>query len=100
MKLPFIPALTPPADTPTAAYWFIFRGSDLLVVDEGESAALPTADHSFSLLRQHYLGQLEEHSQQIHCYTAEVTPETEPPAGMQFAGLRQLFMRLDSHPGA
>ncbi|MEZ4589738.1 MAG: NAD(+) diphosphatase [Chloroflexota bacterium] len=94
MKLPFIPALTPPTETPTAVYWFIFRGSDLLVVDSAETATLPTANHNFPLLRQHYLGQLEENSQQIHCYAAEVAPETAPPAGMQFAGLRQLFMRL------
>ncbi|MCA9918985.1 MAG: NAD(+) diphosphatase [Anaerolineales bacterium] len=94
MKLPFIPAITPPTENSAAALWFIFRGSDLLVADTGETAALPTSNQNFSLLRQHYLGQLEENSAQIHCYAAEVAPETEPPAGMQFAGLRHLFLRL------
>ncbi|MCB8977836.1 MAG: NAD(+) diphosphatase [Ardenticatenaceae bacterium] len=94
MKLPFSPSLTPPTETPTAAYWFIFRGSDLLVVDGGETATLPTAKPNFSLLRQHYLGQLDGESEPIHCYTAEVDTTTEPPTGMQFTGLRQLFMRL------
>ncbi|MCA9898329.1 MAG: NAD(+) diphosphatase [Ardenticatenaceae bacterium] len=104
MKLPFNPSLTPPAEPVTSAYWFIFRDNDLLVVDAGETAeaatataeraALPTASHTFALLRQHYLGQLEGQTEPIHCYAAEVASETEPPAGMQFAGLRQLFMRL------
>lgn len=96
MKLPFIPSLTPPTETPEAAYWFIFRGSELLVANEaaGETATLPSSHQNFTLLRQHYLGQLEENLQQIHCYAAEVAPETEPPTGMQFAGLRQLFLRL------
>ncbi len=99
MKLPFSPSLTPPTEPVTAACWFVFRGSDLLVVAAeetavGETVALPTSSHNIALLRQHYLGQLEGETEPIHCYAAEVDPAAEPPDGMQFAGLRQLFNRL------
>ena len=96
MKLPFIPSVTSPTETPDAAFWFIFRGSDLLVVENGETAELPASSEDFTLLRQHYLGKLEEETADIHCYAAEVDRETQPPAGMQFVGLRQLFTRLSN----
>jgi len=92
MTLSFVSSVTPPKET-NPAIWFIFRGSDLLVMDEGETAALPNEPSNFKPLRQHYLGWIEGETA-VHCFTAEVDPETEPPAGMQFVGLRPLFNQL------
>ena len=102
MNLSFIPSVvTPSAETVSASpsFWFIFRDNDLLVINEGETAALPDNPHDFDLWRQHYLGQIEgetavHNSTAVHCFTAEVAKETEAPAGMQFTGLRELFTRL------
>jgi NAD+ diphosphatase len=94
MNLPFTPRITPPTEPIAAALWFIFRGSDVLVMDVGETAVMPEDPHGLSLLRQHYLGHLDEAAMPIHCFAAEVAAETEPPAEMHFAGLRQLFLRL------
>ncbi len=93
MSLSFSPAVTPPTENNTPAFWFIFRGGDLLVLDEGETAVLPQNTHDLPFLRQHYLGWIEGETK-VHCFTAEVAGGTEPPDGMQFAGLRQLFSRL------
>ena len=92
MTLSFIPSVTPPADT-SPAIWFIFRGSDLLVIDEGKTAVLPTNSNGLKLLRQHYLGRIEGETA-AHCFAAEVEPGTELPEGMQFVALRPLFDRL------
>lgn len=102
MSLSFTPSVTPPATIATAkvaasAFWFIFRGVDLLVHDEGETAVLPDNIYDLVLLRQHYLGQIEGETAPTHCYAAEVASETKPPEGMQFAGLRQLFNRLPTN---
>lgn len=94
MKLPFAPSVTPPTEELSAASWFIFRGSDLLTIDNGETAELPSSHYNFPLLRQHYLGKLKDKAGDTHCFAAEVAKETEPPEGTQFAGLRQLFNRL------
>lgn len=93
MRLSFSPSITPPTETATAL-WFIFRGDELLVHEDGETAALPTTPDNLALLRQHYLGQIEGEATPTHCFAAEVAAETEPPSGMAFAGLRQLFTRL------
>jgi NAD+ diphosphatase len=92
MSLSFIPSITPPIEA-SPAIWFIFRGSDLLVIDEGKTAVLPNDSSNFKLLRQHYLGRIEGETA-VHCFTAEVDPETESPEGMQFVGLRPLYNRL------
>lgn len=92
MSLSFIPSVTFPAEA-SPAVWFIFRGSELLVVDEEETAVLPNDPSNFKLLRQHYLGRIEGETA-VHCFAAEVDPETKPPAGGQFVALRPLFNRL------
>lgn len=92
MSLSFIPSVTSPTEA-SPAIWFIFRGSALLVIDEEETAVLPTHCDGLELLRQHYLGWIEGETA-VHCFAAEVDPETEPPEAMQFVGLRPLFNRL------
>lgn len=98
MNLSFVPSVKPPSPSAPGsiaapAFWFIFRNSELLVIDKGESAVLPTSADGFDLIRQHYLGHVAGETA-VHCYTAEVAAKTEAPVGMQFAGLRQLFTRL------
>ena len=96
MSLSFSPSITsPPEATIEKAFWFIFRGSELLVIDHGETAVLPTTSSGFELMRQHYLGQIEEDRKTaVHCFCAEVSAESEPPSEMQFSDLRQLFDRM------
>lgn len=94
MPLTFTPSVTAPTAPATRAYWFIFRGADVLVIDEGDTAVIPQNPCDFTFLRQHYLGRIEGEMAQTHCFAAEVAETTEPPVGMQFAGLRQLFNRL------
>ena len=94
MSLLFSPAVTPPIENSIPALWFIFRGADLLVLDEGETAVLPESTDDLNFVRQHYLGWIGGETAAIHCFAAEVAEETEPPTHMEFAGLRQLFNRL------
>ena len=93
MPLSFVPSVTPLTETVATALWFIFRGSELLVIDKGETAVLPERSDGFELVRQHYLGWIEGETA-VHCFAAEVSENTETPAGMKFDGLRQLFDQL------
>lgn len=94
MTIQFSPAITPPTANHAPSFWLIFRGADLLVMDEGETATLPQSSLDLQFLRQHYLGRIDGEAACIHCFAAEVTEEAETPDGMQFTGLRQLFTRL------
>jgi NAD+ diphosphatase len=88
----FIPGITTPDELlGRPAYWFAFCGSKLLVRGDGEQVEVP---HVASLqelglepLRAHYLGAL----QGTPCYSAELPPGSEAPAGMMFDGLRGLY---------
>ncbi len=52
------------------------------------------AELGLTAVHQQYLGYLEG-DKPIHCYTVGVPEKSEPPAGMAFLGLRQLFSQLD-----
>lgn len=91
MILPFTPGITPPTEPATAALWFIFRGSDLLVAEVGETAVIPQDPHGLSLLRQHYLGHLDEAATPIHPSAAEVTAETNHPPQCTLPGCASCF---------
>jgi NAD+ diphosphatase len=84
-----------PLNENLAALWFIFRGSRLLVRLKDESADLPASANleklNLSLIRKQYLGSQEG----IHCFTAEVSEESEKPEGWSFQGLRRLYSRMD-----
>ena len=101
MQEPFVSRIDPPDDLTTPALWFIFRGSELLVIEKGEEAAIPMAageqPFDLQLLRCHYLG-YQPGDPAPHCFTAEVAADCPPPAGMGFYGLRQLYGRIpDPH---
>ena len=94
-KMKFIPGLVPPPERIGLAWWFIFQENKLLVCQKPESLTLPSLmdldELGLIVIRQHYLGQLDNH----HCYTGEVAEGTNPPTGMSFEGLRQVYSRLD-----
>jgi len=94
-KMKFIPSLVPPPERIGLAWWFIFQENKLLVCQKPESLTLPSLmdldELGLIVIRQHYLGQLDNH----HCYTGEVAEGTNPPTGMSFEGLRQVYGRLD-----
>jgi NAD+ diphosphatase len=73
------------------SWWFILRGSDLLVARDGDSIDLPlTADLSelgLSSERAHAIGRLGETT----CRTLGVPVDTGAPAGWAFEGVRSLF---------
>ena len=76
-----------------ASTWFIFRGNDLLVRDEGEP--LPPREASAHLPSRgepHALG--APGNTQAEAFALAVTAEAEAPAGHAFVGLRTLFTRL------
>lgn len=91
----FISGIIPPQERSEPAWWFIFQENKLLIYQKPESVTLPFLTDSnelgFRVIRQNYLGRLNNH----HCYTGEAIEETTPPTGMTFEGLRQVYGRLD-----
>lgn len=77
-----------------SAYWFAFRGSDLLVRVEGETARVPTGREWEALRlaagRAHEIGAVEG----TPARAVELPEGTEPPAGLAFQGLRKLWNLL------
>ena len=77
-----------------SAFWFAFRGSDLLVRIEGESAHVLTGSEWEALGletgRVHEIGVVEG----LPARAVEIAESTEPPAGLAFQGLRKLWSLL------
>jgi NAD+ diphosphatase len=101
MNQHFVSTVNSPETLPAKSYWLIFQGASLLVFDDGEKTDLPLLQQpqvlGLTLLRQHYLGYLEDGAR-IHCIAAEVAGDVAAPAGMVFQGLRGLYGRLsDEH---
>lgn len=94
-RKPFVSSIVPPTEQREPAWWFAFRGDELLVHMKGSSVTIPcNADFSelgVKAVSRHYLGQLVDH----HCYAVELAEGTAPPAGMSFEGLRQVYGRVD-----
>jgi NAD+ diphosphatase len=91
----FIAGIAPPAERKGLAWWFAFQGNNLLVSDESSSISIPSLNNfselSLPVKSQHYLGLLGDR----YCYAVEVPEDATPPAGKAFAGLRQVYGRLD-----
>src|SRR4051812_49225146 len=94
MERAFVAGIKPPKERAGSAWWWVFRESNLLVHETDTGTTLPHTEELGALgidsVRTQYLGTLGEH----HCFAAEASKETEPPAGMQFEGLRALYRRL------
>ena len=73
------------------SYWFILRGSELLVARDGASIDLPftadTADLGMPSERAHFIGTIGA----TPCRALGVPAETNAPAGWAFEGVRSLF---------
>lgn len=85
---------TPKKINNCSAYWFVFKENELLV-DSGNSFNIPQSnsllEFNISPIRTQYLGILDD----IPCYSAEATPDTIAPEGMEFKDLRLLYDDLD-----
>jgi NAD+ diphosphatase len=90
MEPVFISALEPEGDPSDEAWWFVFRGADVLIVED-DSSPIPVASRLSDLkeqtLSQHFLGMLVGRQ----AYAVEVPAEIEPPSGLRFEGLRALY---------
>jgi NAD+ diphosphatase len=75
--------------------WFVFRGSELLVREEGSAARVPLGSEwtelGLAAEEPHAVGFLDG----VACHAAGLAGEAEPPPGLAFEGLRRLWGRLD-----
>ncbi len=87
----FISFMTPPQEQAGPAWWFIFKGHRMLVSERDDKAAVPLLKNPdeirLPILHTEYLGTLDGRD----CYAASVAEPSEPPDGMVFQGLRQLY---------
>ncbi len=88
-------AIQPPPEAPERSFWFVFRGSELLVSAAPAGIALPHCNHpknlGMMLERTQYLGVLGEK----HCFSGEAAVGVAAPQGWAWQGLRALFGALD-----
>jgi NAD+ diphosphatase len=91
----FVFSVKPAKTTTEHELWCVFREDSLLVRLDGSQARLPGKSEVKAMhidtARTLYLGTLDG----VACFTAEVALETEPPPGLEFYGLRELFGRLE-----
>jgi len=91
-RLLFAPAIKPPEPLEGSVWCFAFRGRELLVKGDGDLPPLEELDAAgLDSTRSQYLGTLGN----VHCYSAELPPDAQPPVGMRFRDLRTLFGSLD-----
>jgi NAD+ diphosphatase len=91
----FIAAVEPVDDSGHEdAWWFVFRGDDVLLVAE-DATPIPRAAHFARLgveqTPSHFLGTLAGRQ----CYAIELPIELEPPPGLAFHRLRSLYGNVD-----
>ncbi len=95
MAHPFISLVNPPAAPTQPAWWFVFVGPQIVIVEEETGTRLPRARHLADLgltpSAPHYLGTLDG----VDCYAAEVDTEAELPAPLRLLGLRQLYGQVE-----
>ncbi|MGO9309061.1 MAG: NAD(+) diphosphatase [Spirochaetia bacterium] len=87
----FVPGGEDVLDDGSSSYWFILRGSDLLVARDGSALDVPcTEDPSrlgYSSDRAHVIGSVGG----IACRTLGVPGDANAPSGWAFEGVRSLF---------
>lgn len=91
----FSPAVQAPEQLAAADLYFLFQGTDLLVMVDNENLRLPCRseldDLGLVLQRSHYLGSLAGRG----CFAAAVVDGTAVPPAWAWLGLRATFGRLD-----
>lgn len=88
------PEVTPYRRNSDHTYWFIFNQNKMLINLKNDNVIPFTRnleELKISPIRTQYLGTLKGKPS----YSAEVTPETKPPEGMEFKDLRSLYEVLD-----
>lgn len=99
MAVEFVSSVRPPVDLVQPASWFLFRGNHLLVdISNGKTDILrldSPEDIGLKILHREYLGYFTNGVEQQHCFSGEVSADTDPPAGTNFENLRALYSRLD-----
>jgi NAD+ diphosphatase len=88
--LDYAGGVAPPSPMPEHGVWFIVRESRLLVGETDPRLPLHL-DVVGETLRVQYLGRLGDR----HCFSAEVPPDRDAPAGWRWSDLRSLHGRLD-----
>lgn len=92
----FVPLVTPPQKNQEPALWFAFQGSQIAVLNQPETPAMPCClhlgEHGLDPQRSLYLGVYRGQ----HCYAAEI-PDSQPlPEGWRLLGLRDLFGMVET----
>lgn len=95
MILPFLRAYPPAQPVEGPAIWVAFRNNELLLMAEGDRAAMlqggPEVLGDLQAGPPLYLGTLND----VPCLACELAPEAALPEGLTSLGLRALFGRLD-----
>ncbi|MDD2340193.1 MAG: NAD(+) diphosphatase [Methanosarcina sp.] len=90
----FIIGIEPPANRTEKAFWFIFRGREILLKLNKNPGVIPKlldfGELGLSGIREQYLGALEG----THCYSVELPGDTQAPDGMNFVDLRHAYSEM------
>ena len=87
-----MPAAAAPESFEGPAWWFVFRGRELLVHPQRMLRPLESLEAlGLRPVRTQYLGLYGE----AHCFSAEVAEDSQPPEDLDFRDLRMLYGRLD-----
>ena len=90
----FIIGIEPPANRTEKAFWFIFRGREILLKLNKNPGVIPKlldfGELGLSGIREQYLGALEG----THCYSVELPGDAQAPDGMNFVDLRQAYSEM------
>jgi NAD+ diphosphatase len=95
----FVGAVDPPQhdadEDAREAWWFAFRGDEILVYLESGTARIPrradASQYQWQVRRELYLGRLNGRG----TWAVELPRELNPPPGMSLLGLRALFGQVD-----
>ena len=94
MNLPFIPAALLPDTAQDPAWWYLFRGHQLLIQPQRPEFPIPAAAEIESLLFKAQNPLLLGTIGSRPCYTATLPTSFEPPAPWELKTLRELFTFL------
>ena len=86
----YLSAHMTPDPLPERGLWFVIRETRMLVA-EPDNGLPHHVDLIGATLRRQYLGTLGD----VHCFSAEVAPDAEAPAGWRWSDLRSLYGRMD-----
>ena len=95
MRRSFLSAVTPRSEPVGSAWWFIFRGSEIVLLNGGADSPIPHLAEFEALAitpaRTYFLGYLENEP----AYAIDLDPAEELPEGFEPQGLRALHGRVE-----